>query len=159
LRPSTAAFSLAALFAVIGSISYSFSLVLNKVLARTGDASLVTYHAVASLIGAGAISAFSWIPVGWAGLSAMLLLGVIGAVAHLMVTRSLKLVPVAVVAPFQYTLLLWGIVMGIIFFGDWPAPHIVLGSCIIVVAGLFILHRKANSGKGLSEAEVPRDLV
>ena len=45
-------------------------------------------------------------------------------------------------APLHYTLLLWAVVFGVIFFGDVPGPRILIGSAIIVLAGLFIFHRQ-----------------
>ncbi|CDZ47136.1 Hypothetical protein NGAL_HAMBI1189_17610 [Neorhizobium galegae bv. officinalis] len=44
-------------------------------------------------------------------------------------------------APLQYTLLLWAIVLGWIFFGDFPDVQTLTGAGIIVIAGLFIFHR------------------
>lgn len=88
----------------------------------------------------------------------MLLLGVIGAFSHLVVTRSLKLAPVSILAPFQYTLLLWGMVFGFIFFDDVPGTNMLVGSAIIVVAGLFISHRKARKIEAVPETDLPARL-
>ena len=157
LNPSSASFSIAALFAIAGSLSYSFALVINKKLASTGDASLVTYQTLVGLIGGGAFAVMDWRPLTLEGAAAMLLLGVIGTLAHLMLTRSIKLAPVSVLAPIQYTLLLWGILFGMIFFGDIPSTQTLLGSAIIVLAGLFIVHRKSRLGIADGRTDVPLD--
>lgn len=72
----------------------------------------------------------------------MLALGVVAGSAHLMITRSLKLAPASLLAPLQYSLLLWAIILGFVFFGDIPDAQIIIGSVVIVLAGLFIFHRK-----------------
>ena len=59
---------------------------------------------------------------------AMLLLGVISCIAHLLITRALKLAPASALAPLHYTLLLWAVVFGFIFFADVPDRQILLGS-------------------------------
>ena len=59
-----------------------------------------------------------------------------------MITRALKLAPASLLAPLQYTLLLWAVVFGIVFFNDFPDTQILVGSAIIVFAGLFIFHRQ-----------------
>lgn len=144
LDPSASAMSAPAWFALIGGLAYALTLVLNRFLAKTGDATLGIYQGLATFLLAGVASIFDWRSVTLAEGASMLLLGVIGALAHLVVTRSLKLAPVSMLAPFQYTLLLWGMVFGFIFFDDVPGTNMIVGSAIIVGAGLFISHRKAQ---------------
>jgi S-adenosylmethionine uptake transporter len=73
---------------------------------------------------------------------ALLLLGIVSCAAHLMITRALKLAPASTLAPLHYSLLLWAVVFGFIFFADVPSARILIGSAIIVLAGLFIFHRQ-----------------
>jgi hypothetical protein len=61
------------------------------------------------------------LPFGWTtptllDVALLMLLGVAGAGAHLMVTHSLALAPAAVVVPWQYAMILWGILFGWMFF-------------------------------------------
>jgi S-adenosylmethionine uptake transporter len=56
--------------------------------------------------------------------------------------RALKLAPAAMLAPLHYTMLLWAVVFGWAFFGDVPGQRILIGSAIVVLAGLFIFHRQ-----------------
>ena len=70
------------------------------------------------------------------------LLGIVAMLAHLLVTRSLKLADAATVVPLQYTLLFWAVVFGWIFFGDTPGWTVILGSGLIVASGLFIFFRE-----------------
>lgn len=158
LDPSTSAFSAPAWFALIGGLAYALTLVLNRSLARTGDATLGIYQGLATFILAGVASIFDWRSFTLAEGGSMLLLGVIGAFAHLVVTRSLKLAPVSILAPLQYTLLLWGMLFGFLFFGDVPGPNMIVGSAIIVVAGLFISHRKARKVAAVPDSDLPAQL-
>jgi drug/metabolite transporter (DMT)-like permease len=65
--------------------------------------------------------------------------------AHVCVNRALKLAPAAVVAPFQYTLLPWAVLLGWMFFGDLPRPAMLLGAALIIIAGLAMLLRERKS--------------
>lgn len=155
LGPSSASLSMGALLALAGSLSCAFWLVLSKVLQSTSDTTLGIYQATGMLIGGGALAVFGWVdptPVEW---MLLLLLGVIGGLAHLTITRAMKLAPVSLLAPFQYTLLIWGIVLGYIFFDDVPAPRIIIGACIIVLAGLFIVRRKARLNEPIKPDDLP----
>ena len=158
LDPSTSAFSAPAWFALIGGIAYALTLVLNRSLARTGDATLGIYQGLATFVFAGVVSVFDWRPFTLSEGASMLLLGVIGALSHLVVTRSLKLAPVSILAPFQYSLLLWGMVFGFLFFGDVPSTNMLIGSMIIIVAGLFISHRKARMVVPVPGTDLPARL-
>jgi S-adenosylmethionine uptake transporter len=77
-----------------------------------------------------------------AELLALLLLGVVSCSAHLLITRSLKLAPASTLAPLQYTMLIWGALLGYLVFHDVPESRIWIGSAIVVLAGLFIFHRQ-----------------
>lgn len=142
LRPSSAAFTLPSIFALVGSLGFAFSIILNRRLRGTSDATLVTWQTVGALVVGGVLAATDWRAPGVLDWGAMLLLGIVSCVAHLMITRALKLAPASTLAPLHYTLLLWAVVFGLVFFGDMPAPRILVGSGIVVLAGLFIFHRQ-----------------
>ena len=155
LRPTSAAFSLPSLFALLGSLSFSVIIILTRTLRNTSDTTLVTWQTAGALIAGAVFSLVSWQSPSALELGALLLLGVVSCCAHLMVTRSLKLAPASLLAPLQYTLMLWAIVFGWAFFGDVPDRQILVGSGIIVLAGLFIFHRQKVVRKTISPSQVP----
>lgn len=53
------------------------------------------------------------------------------------------------IAPFRYTSLLWALLLGLVFFGNWPDPITLLGCVIVVGAGVFTLLR----GRRLAQEE------
>ena len=143
LKPS-GDFSMASIYAVAGSVLFAVTIILGRMLSVTSDTTLVTWQTICSLVlGAGMVVVLGgWrIPTGveWAG---MLLLGIVSCIAHLMIVRALKLAPAAMLAPLHYTLLLWAVIFGWAFFDDVPGPRILIGSAIVVLAGLFIFHRQ-----------------
>ncbi|MBN9448928.1 MAG: DMT family transporter, partial [Bosea sp.] len=101
------------------------------------------------------------LPTGWvtptlADLGLLALLGIIAMVAHLCVTRSLKLAEASVVVPYQYTLIVWALVFGWFVFGDWPTPAMLLGAALIVAAGLALLVLERRAGNAAAEAAKER---
>ena len=54
---------------------------------------------------------------------------------------NLAMTPTAVLAPFQYTMLLWATIMGWVVWRDIPSLSILVGSAIIIGSGLFVLYR------------------
>ncbi|MBN8954871.1 MULTISPECIES: DMT family transporter [unclassified Rhizobium] len=156
LRPSAAMFSWPSLFGLGGSLAFALTLVLGRRLRQTRDATLVAWQTVGALVAGLVLSIGSWRPASTLDLGAMLALGVVAGSAHLMITRSLKYAPASLLAPLQYSLLVWAIVLGFVFFGDIPDMQIIVGSVIIVLAGLFIFHRK-NLVDTVREDAVARD--
>jgi len=154
LKPSSASLSPASLYALSGSLGFAFVIILSRGLRGTSDTTLVTWQTVAMLVAGIAMAAGDWRPPSLLDWGAMLLLGIVSCVAHLLITRALKLAPASTLAPLHYTLLLWAVAFGFVFFGDVPGPRIMIGAAIIVIAGLFIFHRQ----KVVDEAppEVPK---
>jgi len=57
------------------------------------------------------------------------------------VTRALKHASASVLAPYQYMLIVWAVVLGYLVFGDIPDAAMLTGAAIIIAAGLFIFLR------------------
>ena len=140
-------------FALLGTAAFAAIMVLGRSLRETPDRDLVLFQ-LAAAAGAGLLLApFDWQPVQSSGdLALLFLLGVVATAAHMLVTRALKLADASVVAPLQYSLLVWGVVLGFLVFGDVPAPGMVLGAALIVGSGLIVLRR---SPKVAPEPTVP----
>ncbi|MDR7142395.1 DMT family transporter [Rhizobium sp. BE258] len=157
LRPSTAMLSLPSIFGLVGSFAFALTLVMNRYLRSTSDTTLVTWQTIAALATGIVLVVLTgdWRNVTLIDLGGMLLLGVVATCAHLLITRALKLAPASLLAPLQYTLLLWAIVLGYVFFNDVPDTQIIVGAAIIVFAGLFIFHRKNIKGTVPAEAVPP----
>ncbi|OQM73709.1 DMT family transporter [Manganibacter manganicus] len=142
LKPSSAAFSASSIFALVGSVAFAFAIILSRKLRGTSDTTLVTWQTIGTLLVGVALAIGNWQTPNAFDLGAMLLLGVVSCIAHLLITRALKMAPASTLAPLHYTLLLWAVVFGIVFFGDVPGPRILIGAAIVVLAGMFIFHRQ-----------------
>ncbi len=55
--------------------------------------------------------------------------------------------PAAVVAPFDYTILLWGLLLGWVIWHELPDPEIWPGAAILIGCGLYITHRETRVGR------------
>ena len=72
----------------------------------------------------------------------MIAVGVSGLLAQLAITQSLRLAPVSVVLPMDYSALLWASLFGFALFGALPVATTWLGAPIIVASGLYIVWRE-----------------
>ncbi len=87
----------------------------------------------------------------WALLAAM---GASGAVAQLLLTTSLRLAPVSVVLPMDYTGLIWASLLGWLVFAALPVPATLIGAPIVIASGLAILWREHRLGKARRTAAI-----
>ncbi|MGX9142272.1 DMT family transporter [Mesorhizobium sp. 128a] len=156
LKPSSAAFSQSSLFALVGSIAFAFAIILSRRLRGTSDTTLVTWQTIGTLLVGAVMTIGAWRTPSTLDFGAMLLLGIVSCSAHLMITRALKLAPASTLAPLHYSLLLWAVIFGLAFFGDVPGPRILIGSAIVVLAGLFIFHRQKVVETVVPPENVPR---
>jgi drug/metabolite transporter (DMT)-like permease len=73
--------------------------------------------------------------------------GLIGGTALLVLIAAYRRTPAALVAPFQYTQMLWAIVLGALVWSDLPEPIMLVGASIVAASGLFILYRETTLGR------------
>ncbi|WP_374944660.1 DMT family transporter [Sphingomonas sp.] len=68
--------------------------------------------------------------------------GLLGGAAQIAMTNSLRLGPVSVVVPMDYSSLLWATLLGWLVFGATPAQATWIGAPVIVASGLYIVWRE-----------------
>jgi drug/metabolite transporter (DMT)-like permease len=79
-------------------------------------------------------------------LAALIVIGICGGVAHILLTESYRLAPASLIAPFDYTSMLWALVLGFLVFGEVPSVLVFVGAGIIASAGLFVIWRERRLG-------------
>jgi drug/metabolite transporter (DMT)-like permease len=150
LQPSSATLTGPALIALAGSIAFAILMIVTRHLRGTADIVLVAGQVIGTLLYGLVIAPFGWIAPSGRDLLAMVLLGVIATAALFCVNRSLKLAPASTVVPYQYTLIVWAMILGVLVFGDQPQPHMLAGSAAIVAAGLFLFWHERGRADDLT---------
>ena len=72
----------------------------------------------------------------------LVFLGISSGLAHCVYTRAYGVAPVSALAPYEYTMLLWGGIAGYLVFNEVPSWTTLIGAVIIAGAGLYNLHRE-----------------
>ncbi|MBX9592977.1 MAG: DMT family transporter [Roseomonas sp.] len=133
--------------AVFGVVVYSGYLMSTRALRGTSARVLATYQMLGALVFGLVMAPFTWVPVVWVDVLLLMALGVVGVAAHLAVTRSLALAPAPVVVPWQYAMILWGILFGWIFFGEVPEVLMLAGAAVIVGAGFWLTRMELRDAR------------
>ena len=79
----------------------------------------------------------------------LILVGIaaLAGVAEVFVIKALEVALAVVVAPVQYSLMIWGTFYGWMIFGQLPDGWTWLGTAIIIATGLYTLHRENLAGR------------
>jgi len=70
----------------------------------------------------------------------MIVISLMGAVAHYALIKALDYAEAGAVQPYAYTLLVWVTILGFVLFGDVPDGWTILGAAIVVASGLYSWH-------------------
>ena len=159
LRPSSATLTWPALIAIVGSLGFAVFLIITRMLRGTSDVVMVSGQFGAMLLVSGAVAPIGWIAPSALDFGLMLVLGVVAMSAFACMNRSLKLAPASVVVPYQYTMIVWAVVLGWLVFGDVPDAFTLTGAAIIIGAGLYILWREQIVARREPVLAAPPELI
>jgi S-adenosylmethionine uptake transporter len=148
LRPSPQMFSWAAPLALFGATTFALSQTITRELRGIHWLPLVLWQFVGSgLIGAATVP-WAWTTPTLFDLGLMFLVGVVSMTCFIFIVRALALARAAVLAPLQYSAIVWAAIMGWLVWRDAPTLPIIIGNAIIIGSGLFVAAR----GKMIGDA-------
>lgn len=85
---------------------------------------------------------FYWITPSGPDLLRFLLGGGLGTVALLLLITAYRRAAAVLIAPFQYTQMIWGLILGLSLWGDRPTLAVSIGALIIAATGIFTFYRE-----------------
>ncbi len=136
--------STGSLWAVVALITYAVAIVSLRLLARTDSTeSMVFGFTLLLMLGAGVLAIPSWQDIQWAAdFKLILAVGVLGSIGQQLITVAFRSAPAAVVAPFEYTALIWGVLLDIAIWSVYPSALTLVGGSIVIGAGLYLIQRE-----------------
>lgn len=90
---------------------------------------------------------FVWVTPSAHDLLLLVLIGLLGGVAQVLLTEAWASAQVSSIAPYSYTSLVWAVLFGWVAFGDVPGVWTILGALCIVAASLYIMHRELRRSR------------
>jgi drug/metabolite transporter (DMT)-like permease len=144
LRPTSSGLaSWGALAALVAATAYALSAIAVRVLTRTESTASVVFWTIGlmTLISA-VLAAPAWVAIAARHWPWIVALGVVAAVGQHLLTQAFRLAPPSLVAPFEYTSLLWGIAIDRVVWHVLPSARVVLGGGVVIVSGLYLIWRE-----------------
>ncbi len=94
------------------------------------------------------ITPFVWQnPVIWQEWLALAVIGLFGGAAHSAMIAAHSFAAASSIVPFMYSQIFWAIGLGYLFFGALPDQYSLLGAVIVIISGIYLLHRYHIDGK------------
>ena len=144
VRPGGGVFGVEALVPIGAAFAYAFAMIFVRKLSRTETNAAIVFYFTLSCTAASALALpFVWITPTTADLPALVGVGLLGGAAQVFMTQAFRLAPAAVIAPFEYLAILFGIGFGYAFWGEIPDRWTLAGAAVVVASGLYILRREA----------------
>ncbi|QNQ07979.1 DMT family transporter [Sphingomonas alpina] len=137
-------------------LTASVSILLRQISRTEGTMTTVFWFSTLSLIPLGIVYAFVVQPHAAIVWVMLLAVGVIGGIAQLAMTSALRLGPVSVVVPMDYSSLLWATAYGWLLFGALPGKWTWVGAPIIILSGMYIVWREHLRRTQLTLETVPQ---
>jgi S-adenosylmethionine uptake transporter len=100
------------------------------------------YPMVSTLLVMGFVMPFVYQPMEGLHLAAVALMAVVGMTGGLALIAAYRSASAGVVAPMQYSQMLWAVLYGAIFFGETPSTSTAIGAAIIIASGVYIVFRE-----------------
>lgn len=145
LRPGSAPLTIghaAALTAAFGGALAS--IIVRKVGHEERNVVLLLYPMVANVIVMGAIMPFVYVPLTGTAFAAQAVIAILAFCGTLGVIAAYKSGEAVIVAPMQYSQILWATLYGMIFFSERPDTTTMIGAGVIIASGIYILMRESG---------------
>ncbi len=144
IQPDSSAFNPATLLSVASAICFAFYSVATRTLSATDSPSGMAIYAagLATIVLAPTLPVVAIMPPTWLIAAALVATGVFGGLGHWLLIMAHRDAPPTVLAPFNYTQLIWAIALGYLLFGDIPNHTTLIGAALIVLSGLYALYRE-----------------
>jgi len=146
LRPGAAPLSLGHLAALTAAICSSLaSVIVRKIGAEERSAVLLLYPMVANFLVLGCALPFVYRPMPVAHLGMLGIIAAFGFVATLLVIAAYRRAEAVIVAPMQYSQMIWAIFYGYLIFDETPDEWTMIGAAVIMASGIYIVLREGRA--------------
>jgi drug/metabolite transporter (DMT)-like permease len=165
IRPDFATLGLGHLLTALAAVTGALSLItLKRIGGRETSASILFAVFLSIMVASAPMVPSTFMMPEWREVGLLALAGLLMGCGHAGLVMATREAPAVVVAPFQYSQMIWGVLFGVVLFGDRPAPILFVGMALVVASGLYTVWRETarrrpvtlGGGRGEVAARVAR---
>ena len=148
LRPGIGVFEPTALIALLAAFLYGAYQIVTKLVSRHDESdTTLLYTGTIGLIMTSIVVPFVWVTPNFIDFCLMGFSGAMALAAHYCLVEGLSRAPAATVQPYNYSMLVWAVLIGYGVWGDLPDLPTLIGAAIIVASGVYVFRREAARAK------------
>jgi drug/metabolite transporter (DMT)-like permease len=145
LRPGAGVFEPIAILALLAGVAFSTINLTARWLRDTESTLSITFYTMAGMAVLASFAVpFVWQPIPLNDLVVFTIMSVFTIIGYLGMTGAFVIAPVSVVAPFEYTVMIFAVISGWVIWGDVPDEYVWTGAAIIVASGIYLIQREAR---------------
>lgn len=134
------------IYCLIGSLAYALLFISGRWLSKTESVvSLVFMFNFGLAIVCTLLVPLVWVPMTNQLIIIVFFFSILALSGHLCLTNAFSKAPVGVIAPFEYTALVWTVILGYFIWQDIPALNVVIGAGIIIACGMYVIYRESRN--------------
>jgi drug/metabolite transporter (DMT)-like permease len=139
--------ALGAFFALMAAFLFGVAMTqIRHMAAKETTGALVFFYSAVGIVVSLTTLYWGWVMPSGGDLIALIVMGVLGGMAQILMTESFRHAAAAVLAPFAYTSMIWAITIGYFWFAEVPAMIVLAGAGIVIGSGLFVIWREHQLG-------------
>ncbi len=145
LRPGSAPLSLGHLAALLSATAGALNAIITRRIGRKERPAVMLLYAMGgNFVLMGLAMPLVYQPMPGPDLSMMIAVAFLAFVAMQLVIQSYRQGEAVVVAPMQYSQILWAVAYGALFFDEFPRTTTVAGAALVIASGVYIVMRESN---------------
>jgi drug/metabolite transporter (DMT)-like permease len=145
VQPGGNGVELPALLALVSALCYALTLVTSRQLSTTESShTILFYYSVWVLVGTGVMLPWAWITPRWEDVPIFLFVGISGSLGQFCLAQALRYGEASMLAPIDFTGLLWAMLFGFIFWHDIPGLSMIGGAVLVIGSSIYIAHRETR---------------
>jgi drug/metabolite transporter (DMT)-like permease len=138
---------LGAVFSIAGAITGALAATQTRSLTRIEPAAtIVVYFSTLTAVFSLVTLPFGWVMPGPLDTLYLIAAGICGGIGQVLLTQSYRFGDASLIAPFEYSSMLWALIASLAIFGTWPSLTVLAGAAIVIAAGLFVIYREHRLG-------------
>jgi len=146
--------ALGALLALTAAMFMALTTVFVRQLARSENTSTIVLYFLIAGTAITLVTAPTWIMPTWTEVLGLVLIGVLGGIGQLLITQAFQHAEASLIAPFEYTSMIWVVAVGYFVFAEVPTWSVLIGATIVVASGIFVILRERSLGVERAERKI-----
>jgi drug/metabolite transporter (DMT)-like permease len=139
--------ALGAALGLFGAFCSAFASIEVRLLTKTESTGAIVFYfmLLTSALGLTTL-AFGWRMPDLTEAGMLVAIGILGGLGQILLVQAYRFGDASLIAPFEYSTMIWAVLIGWFVFGEWPVSTILIGAAIVIASGIYVILREQRLG-------------